>query len=103
MRDGLSKIRIARALHAAMMLERDRRRQWMQALALHQDFGAERGVRFDQLAFLLVERSRLLDHFERNLRLAHVVEQCGFDQRGQRRFVESHVLAEKQAQHRHVH
>ena len=85
------------------MLEGDDRRQRTQPLDLNQDFRAECRVRFHHFPLALVERARLLEDAERDPRLADVVQERGFDQRGSRRFVEAHLLAEQQAEHRDVH
>ena len=75
-------------LIAAVMFERDGRRQRPQPVGLREDLGAESRVRLDHLALALVERARLLTMSSGILRLADVVQQRRFDQRRDRRLVE---------------
>ncbi len=89
--------------HAAMMFERHGRRERMQSFGLYQDLRTQRRVRLDHPPLGLVECARLPHDVERNLCLADVVQQRRFDERRQRRFVQPDLLAEQQAEHRHVH
>ena len=58
MRHALAELGIAAPLHAAMVLERDGRRQRAQAVDLDQDLRAERRVRLHQRTLALVERAQ---------------------------------------------
>ena len=85
-----------------MMLECHDRRERPQPVDLHENLGAEHRVRLDQFSFAPVERAGLLDDFERDPRLADVVQERGFDERGDVQLVQPELLAEQQAQHRDV-
>ena len=101
--DGVAEVGVSGALHTAMVLEGDDRRQRTKPLGLHEDFGAEGRVRLDQLPFPFVEGAWLLHDLERNPCLPDVVQEGSFHERGSRRRVESDLFADQQAQHRDVH
>ena len=81
-----------------MVLERDGRRQWPQAIDLDEYLRAVRRVRFHHPALALVEGARLFQDLERDPRLADVVEQRRFGKRRRRGLIESDLFADQQTE-----
>ena len=101
-RHGGLEIGIAGAVDAAMVLERHGRRERPQAVDFDEDLRAVGRVRLHHPPLALVERARLLQNLERNPRLADVVQQRRLGERRGRRLIESDLLADEQAERRHV-
>src|SRR5262249_48030336 len=98
-----TQIGIAAASRTPMVLERHQRRQRAQSLGLHQDLGAQRRVRLNELSLTLGEGPRLFHDVEWDSGLADVVEDRCFHERRHGSLVEAQLPAEQEAQYCNVH